>query len=78
MGRMRGSLQGKGKNACKEKDGKEEAVEGRGDVVPTEGEQRDVDRRCEHSTDSLPPHYSLKTTVVKNSKFGKYQQKGAE
>ena len=47
-------------DACKEKDGKEEAVEGRGDVVPTEGQQHDVDQRCEDSSDSLPTNNLLK------------------
>ena len=51
-------------DACKEEDGKEEAVEGRGDVVPTEGQQHDVDRSCKDSSDSLPTNNSLKQFKV--------------
>ena len=46
-------------NACEEEDGKKEAVEGRGHVVPPEGEQGDVDRGSEDPPDALKPHNSL-------------------
>ena len=47
-------------NACEEEDGKKEAVEGRGDVVPTERQQHNVDQRCKDSSDSLPTNNSIK------------------
>ena len=60
----------KSRSACKEKDGKEEAVESRGDIVPTKGEQRNVDRRCKHSPDSLQPN--------KHSNHQKHRSKRSE
>ena len=47
-------------DACKEEYCEEEAVEGGGHIVATEGEQDDVDQGCEDPADSLTSQ-NLKT-----------------